>query len=145
MAHKRIIDSVKKQGQVAIKDLDEFLRFVIYEYDMRTFDANYISILIPMKFDIDKVFGLNGENTTHSRNLSAKVRRVVSPPLIIVTGKNVSTSTRPLLAGRISARMLKRCFWISPRATIFPMHICMISLKNNGLPVIPVRIADLRY
>lgn len=38
----------------------------------------------------------------------------------------------------------KRCFWISPRATIFPMHICMISLKNNGLPVIPVRIADLR-
>lgn len=59
MAHKRIIDSVKKQGQVAIKDLDEFLRFVIYEYDMRTFDANYISILIPMKFDIDKVFGLN--------------------------------------------------------------------------------------
>lgn len=53
MAHKRIIDSVKKQGQVAIKDLDEFLRFVIYEYDMRTFDANYISILIPMKFDID--------------------------------------------------------------------------------------------
>lgn len=67
------------------------------------------------------------------------------PPLIIVTGKNVSTSTRPLLAGRISARMLKRCFWISPKATIFPMHICMISLKNNGLPVIPVRIADLRY
>ena len=55
------------------------------------------------------------------------------------------TSTRPLLAGRISARMLKKCFWISPRATIFPMHICMISLKNNGLPVIPVRIADLRY
>lgn len=52
---------------------------------------------------------------------------------------------RPLLAGRISARMLKRCFWISPRATIFPMHICMISLKNIGLPVIPVRIVDLRY
>lgn len=24
MAHKKIIDSVKKQGQVAIKDLDEF-------------------------------------------------------------------------------------------------------------------------
>lgn len=45
MAHKKIIDSVKKQGQVTIKDLDEFLRFVIYEYDMRTFDANYISIL----------------------------------------------------------------------------------------------------
>lgn len=59
MAHKKIIDSVKKQGQVTIKDLDEFLRFVIYEYDMRTFDANYISILIPMQFDIDKVFGLN--------------------------------------------------------------------------------------
>lgn len=62
-----------------------------------------------------------------------------------VTGKNASTSTRPLLAGRISARMLKRCFWISPRATIFPIHICMISLKNIGLPVIPVRIANLRY
>ena len=44
MAHKKIIDSVKKQGQVTIKDLDEFLRFVIYEYDMRTFDANCISI-----------------------------------------------------------------------------------------------------
>lgn len=44
MAHKKIIDSVKKQGQVTIKDLDEFLRFVIYEYDMRTFDANYISM-----------------------------------------------------------------------------------------------------
>ena len=88
---------------------------------------------------------LTRENTTHSRNLFAKVRRVVSPPLIIVTGKNASTSTRPLLAGRISARMLKRCFWISPRATIFPMHICMISLKNIGLPVIPVRIADLRF
>ncbi len=36
MAHKKIIDSVKKQGQVTIKDLDEFLRFVINEYDMRT-------------------------------------------------------------------------------------------------------------
>lgn len=59
MAHKKIIDSVKKQGQVAIKDLDEFLRFIINESDMRTFDANYISILIPMQFDIDKVFGLN--------------------------------------------------------------------------------------
>lgn len=87
---------------------------------------------------------LTRENSTHSRNLYAKVRMVVSPPLIIVTGKNASTSTRPLLAGRISARMLKRRFWISPRATIFPMHICMISLKNIGLPVIPVRIADLR-
>lgn len=53
MAHKKIIDSVKKQGQVAIKDLDEFLRFIINESDMRTFDANYISILIPMQFDID--------------------------------------------------------------------------------------------
>lgn len=59
MAHKKIIDSVKKQGQVAIKDLDEFLRFVINESDMRTYDDNYISILIPMKFDIDKVFGLD--------------------------------------------------------------------------------------
>lgn len=36
MAHKKIIDSVKKQGQVAIKDLDEFLRFIINESDMRT-------------------------------------------------------------------------------------------------------------
>lgn len=35
MAHKKIIDSVKKQGQVTIKDLDEFLRFVINEYDIR--------------------------------------------------------------------------------------------------------------
>lgn len=56
---QKIIDSVKKQGQVAIKDLDEFLRFVINESDMRTYDDNYISILIPMKFDIDKVFGLD--------------------------------------------------------------------------------------
>lgn len=38
MAHKKIIDSVKKQGQVAIKDLDEFLRFIINESDMRTYD-----------------------------------------------------------------------------------------------------------
>lgn len=59
MAHQKIIDSVKKQGQVTIKDLDEFLRFVINEYDMRTLNNNYISILIPMKFDIDKVFGLD--------------------------------------------------------------------------------------
>ena len=59
MAHKKIIDSVKKQGQVAIKDLDEFLRFIINESDMRTYDDNYISILIPMKFDIDKVFELD--------------------------------------------------------------------------------------
>lgn len=59
MAHNKIIDSVKKQGQVAIKDLDEFLRFIINESDMRTYDDNYISILIPMKFDIDKVFGLD--------------------------------------------------------------------------------------
>ena len=46
MAHKKIIDSVKKQGQVAIKDLDEFLRFVINESDMRTYDDNYISIKV---------------------------------------------------------------------------------------------------
>lgn len=38
MAHKKIIDSVKKQGQVAIKDLDEFLRFIINESDMRTYE-----------------------------------------------------------------------------------------------------------
>ena len=42
MAHQKIIDSVKKQGQVTIKDLDEFLRFVINEYDMRTLNNNYI-------------------------------------------------------------------------------------------------------
>ena len=63
MAHKKIIGSVKKQGQVAIKDLDEFLRFIINESDMRTFDANYISILIPMQFDIDKVFAGHPEFT----------------------------------------------------------------------------------
>lgn len=45
MAHKKIIDSVKKQGQVAIKDLDEFLRFIINESDMRTYDDNYISTI----------------------------------------------------------------------------------------------------
>lgn len=71
MAHKKIIDPVKKQGQVTIKDLDEFLRFVIYEYDMRTFDANYISILIPMQFDIDKVFGLNAEYAERPSRLCA--------------------------------------------------------------------------
>lgn len=38
MTHNKIIDSVKKHGQVAIKDLDEFLRFVINESDMRTYD-----------------------------------------------------------------------------------------------------------
>ena len=59
MAHKKIIDSVKKQGQVTIKDLDEFLRFVINEYDMRTLKHNYISILIPMQLDVNKVFGLD--------------------------------------------------------------------------------------
>lgn len=37
MAHNKIIDSVKKHGQVAIKDLDELLRFVINESDMRTY------------------------------------------------------------------------------------------------------------
>lgn len=42
MAHQKIIDSVKKQGQVTIKDLDEFLRFVINEYDMRTLNNNYM-------------------------------------------------------------------------------------------------------
>lgn len=59
MAHKKIIDSVKKQGQVTIKDLDEFLRFVINEYDMRTLNNNYISILISMQLDVNKVFGLD--------------------------------------------------------------------------------------
>jgi hypothetical protein len=79
MAHNKIIDSVKKQGQVAIKDLDEFLRFVINESDMRTYDDNYISILIPMKFDIDKVFGLNvckrsaDDYLTHSHPLRSGI------------------------------------------------------------------------
>ena len=59
MAHQKIIDSVKKQGQVTIKDLDEFLRFVINEYDMRTLNNNYISILIPMQLDVNNVFGLD--------------------------------------------------------------------------------------
>lgn len=59
MAHKKIIDSVKKQGQVTIKDLDEFLRFIINEYDMRTLNNNYISILISMQLDVNKVFGLD--------------------------------------------------------------------------------------
>lgn len=56
MAHQKIIDSVKKQGQVTIKDLDEFLRFVINEYDMRTLNNNYISILIPMQLDVNKPY-----------------------------------------------------------------------------------------
>ena len=63
MAHKKIIDSVKKQGQVTIKDLDEFLRFVINEYDMRTLNNNYISILISMQLDVNKVFAGHPEFT----------------------------------------------------------------------------------
>ena len=31
MAHQKIIDSVKKQGQVTIKDLDEFLQQYILQ------------------------------------------------------------------------------------------------------------------
>ena len=50
---------MKKQGQVTIKDLDEFLRFIINEYDMRTLNNNYISILISMQLDVNKVFGLD--------------------------------------------------------------------------------------
>lgn len=46
MAHKKFIDSVMKHGQVTIKDLDEFLRFTLCDYDMRTIDDNYISICI---------------------------------------------------------------------------------------------------
>lgn len=48
-----------KHGQVTIKDLDEFLRFTLCDYDMRTIDDNYISILLPRQFDINKVFGLD--------------------------------------------------------------------------------------
>lgn len=59
MAHKKFIDSVMKHGQVTIKDLDEFLRFTLCDYDMRTIDDNYISILLPRQFDINKVFGLD--------------------------------------------------------------------------------------
>lgn len=59
MAHKKFIDSVMKHGQVTIKDLDEFLRFILCDYDMRTIDDNYISILLPRQFDINKVFGLD--------------------------------------------------------------------------------------
>ncbi len=42
MAHKKFIDSVMKHGQVTIKDLDEFLRFTLCDYDMRTIDDNYM-------------------------------------------------------------------------------------------------------
>ena len=63
MAHKKIIDSVKRQGQVAIKDLDEFLRFVINEYDMRTVDDNYISILIPVNNPRLKSRACSGKST----------------------------------------------------------------------------------
>lgn len=59
MARKKFIDSVMKHGQVTIKDLDEFLRFTLCDYDMRTIDDNYISILLPRQFDINKVFGLD--------------------------------------------------------------------------------------
>ena len=48
MAHKKIIDSVKKQGQVAIKDLDEFLRFIINESDMRTYEKRYTKNAYPI-------------------------------------------------------------------------------------------------
>lgn len=59
MAHKKFIDSVKKHGQVTIKDLDEFLRFTLCDYDVRTIDDNYISILLPMQLDVNKAFGLD--------------------------------------------------------------------------------------
>lgn len=52
MAHKKFIDSVMKHGQVTIKDLDEFLRFTLCDYDMRTIDDNYISILLPRQFEM---------------------------------------------------------------------------------------------
>lgn len=35
MAHKKFIDSVMKHGQVTIKDLDEFLRFTLCDYEMQ--------------------------------------------------------------------------------------------------------------
>lgn len=63
MAHKKFIDSVMKHGQVTIKDLDEFLRFTLCDYDMRTIDDNYISILLPRQFDINKVFAGHPEFT----------------------------------------------------------------------------------
>jgi hypothetical protein len=61
MTHKEFITAMKKQGKVTIKDLDEFLRFVINGNDERTltFEDGCISIYIPIEFDIDKVFGLD--------------------------------------------------------------------------------------
>ena len=38
----------------------------------------------------------------------------------------------------------KKVFLDITKSNYIPMHICMISLKNSGLRVIPVRIADLR-
>lgn len=95
MAHQKIIDSVKKQGQVTIKDLDEFLRFVINEYDMRTLNNNYISILIPMKFDIDKVFGLDvcKRKTPH-------LKRAFVNSLSTLMTPQLSSSSRILPDGR---------------------------------------------
>lgn len=61
MTHKEFITALKKQGQVTIKDLDEFLCFVISENDERTltFEDGCIGIYIHIEFDIDKVFGLD--------------------------------------------------------------------------------------
>lgn len=39
MAHNKIIDSVKKQGQVAIKDLDEFVENTIVSHNKQELDV----------------------------------------------------------------------------------------------------------
>lgn len=56
MAHKKIIDSVMKHGQVTIKDLDEFLRFTLCDYDMRTIDIFWKKIANGTVVDTGTVF-----------------------------------------------------------------------------------------
>ena len=56
MAHKKNIGSVKKQGQVTIKDLDKFLSFTLCNHDMRAIHDTYIEyiLVIPNKaFELD--------------------------------------------------------------------------------------------
>lgn len=56
MARKKNIDPVKKPGQVTIKDLDEFLRFTLRNYDMRTITDTGVEYLLPIP---DKAFELD--------------------------------------------------------------------------------------
>lgn len=59
MTREEYIKNLKNQGKVTVKDLAELLTFTLDKSNELMFEDDHVEVYIPIKFDVDKVFGFD--------------------------------------------------------------------------------------